>query len=200
MLIAEHALVKFCHLKLNSNRIDIFIDAMDEHLMLNRNLIASHPYHFDSLTWCLQKNKPISLEKAMFRLCNDPVVYVTFFLHGLIVTFFSYFLQMFERHPKWDLLRISVNGFACYAGWSCTYRPTNNAHRLGAAGVYFGAFLFNNILLTFVLQCATATLFDPQVESIEQMIKNDYNLIGNEFAYRKIFELNQVKYIFISYD
>lgn len=170
---------------------------MDEHSMLNTNLTASKPYYFDSITWCLQKNKPISVAKAVFRLCNDPFVYAILALEALVSTNFAYFMEMFEKatHRKWNVFEFSVAGFACHSGWSCIYQPRNNAARIFAIFIYLGTFSFSIILITFVLQCFTTPLFDPQVESIEQMIKNDYKLIGNAFAFNKISERNQVKII-----
>lgn len=179
--------------QIHSNRIDIFLGAMDEHLISNKNLSVSHPYYFDCMTWCIQKSKPLSHGEALFRICTDPMVFLVFTLQAIFVTATTYLWQMFEQHPKWDLFKISVNGFACFVNLPCTYKPMNNANRIGAISVYFGSSLFANILIIFVIESSSTLTYDPQVNTIRQLIDDDYKLVGNEFAFKKISERNQVK-------
>lgn len=173
---------------------------MDEHLLLNENLSASQPYYFDCLTWCVQKSKPISHGRALFRICTDPMVFLVFTLQAIFVTGTTYMWQMFERHPKWDLYRISVNGFACFVNLPCTYKTANNANRIGAITVYFGSSLFANIVLIFVIKSSSTLTYDPQVNTVDQLIESDYKLVGNAFAFDKISERNQVKKNTILYE
>lgn len=153
---------------------------------------ASIPFFYDRLTWCVHKNKPMQTSEILFHLCRDPIVYVVFTLHIVFVVFMAYFVQLFEQKSKWDIHRISINGFACYMGFSCTYKPTNNANRLGAISVYFGGMLFSILLNTIIIKMYTTPMFNPQVKTIDKLIEGKFSLVGNAFAYQKIAEGNQV--------
>lgn len=163
--------------------------------MMNENVIASKPYYFDFLTWTVQKAKPISLQRAVFRICPDPIVFLIFAAHGIAITFIAYIFQVFEPNPKWDLYKLSVNGFACYMGFSCTYTPTQLPSRIGAVAVYFGSNLHAILLSTMTVYCMTTPIYDPQISTIDQIIKSDYKFVGSAFAYELIEQQNQVKYI-----
>lgn len=166
--------------------------ALEESLLTNEHLIASHPYYYDYLTWCVQKAKPMPLWKSILRICTDPVVYAVFTLHGVIITAMCYVIQQFERHQKWDLFRISVNGFKVYVGYGCSYKPKNFSNRLGASFVYIGAFLFDAILCTKVITFTTTPIYGTQVKSITEAIEGGFQFVGDRFAYQKISEQNQV--------
>lgn len=105
-------------------------------------------------------------------------------------------MQQFERHPKWDLFRISVNGFQCYMGSGCSYKPKNSSHRLGIAAVFLGSFLFSMTLSTIIMMFITTPSQDTQVESIEEIISRDFQLVGDQFVYQKISQQNQVVVFF----
>lgn len=160
--------------------------------MMRKHLVASIPFYYDRLKICVQKNKPIPLSHTIFTLCNDPIVYGVFFFHAIVVTFVGYFFQMFEKAFKWDLFRISVNGFACYMGMPCTYNPINNAHRVVSISVYFASWLFATLLSTMIVRMFTTPMFNPQVKTIDQLTENEFGLVGNAFVYKEIVEQSQV--------
>ena len=134
----------------------------------------------------------MSLWKLVFLLCTDWVVFVVFTLHAFFVTACAYVMQQFERHPKWDLHRISVNGFQLYIGFGCPYEPKNSSHRFGAVFVFLGAFLINIILCTKILTIFTSPMQETQVKSIEDIVNGEFQLVGDRFAYHTISQQNQV--------
>ena len=160
--------------------------------MTNKHLEASRSYYHDALTWCVQKSQPIPLWKYVLYLCNDPLVYIIFTITGLVVYSLAYYLQQFERHPKWDWFRISETGFRIYTGFACPYRAKNSSHRIFAAAVFLGAFLFNVVLCAKVIMFLTTSIQDIQVKSTEEIVKGNFQLIVDRFSYEKILQQNQV--------
>lgn len=156
--------------------------------------MASIPFYYDFLTWCVQKGKPISILECVTHLCTDPIIYLVFSFQSIIVTIFAYFLQMFERRPRWDILKFSVNGFACYMGFPCTYNPIRSGTRLSTIFIFFGSFLFATLLSTMTVKILTTPLYNSQIKSIDQIIENKFQLVGNMFAYQKITKQNQVNF------
>lgn len=156
------------------------------------NLIASTAFYEDRLTWCVQKNKPIQTSEILFHLCTDPIVYAVFTVQAIFVVFVGYLVQMFEQQPKWDVLRISVNGIACYLGLPCNYYPKGNASRLGSTFIFLGGMYFAILLNTIVIKIYTSPIFHPQVKTINHLIENEVSFVGNSFTYQEIMEENQV--------
>lgn len=93
----------------NFRQIDIFMGAMEENLFTKNYFEASLYYYHDSLTWCVQKAKISPYWKAIFYLCNDPLVYLLLGLGCVIIIVVAYFLQQFEPKQKWDWNRFVVN-------------------------------------------------------------------------------------------
>lgn len=167
--------------------------------MLPKNLVASIPYYYDRLVWCVQKNKPIPKSETIFHLCNDPIVYVAFTLHVVFLLLVAYFLQMFERHLKWDWNKTLIAGFTFYTGLPSTYRPTNSAHRIAALSVFFGGMLFAILIVSKTMNLFTTPIFNPQVKTIDQLLESEFSLVGNAFAYQKISQQTQVMTVHNSY-
>lgn len=101
-------------------------------------------------------------------------------------------MQMFELHAKWDIFRIGLAGIACFIGFPCTYTPKNNANRIAALTIFFGSSLFAIFLVTFVLKFTQSPILDPQTKTFDELIENDYELIGNEFVFQKIWNQHEV--------
>lgn len=174
----------------NSSRIDIYIGS--ENSLVRNSFVASTAFFYDQLTLCVQKNKPIPMSEILFHLCNDPIVFAAFTFQAMYVTFSAYLAQMFETKPKWDTFRIGVNGIACYLGLPCKYYPKSDANRIGTIFVFFGGMYFAILLNTIIVKMYTRPMFNPQVKTTEQLIENEFSLIGNAFAYQKIAEDIQV--------
>lgn len=172
--------------------MDIFIGALDENLLTKRYLIASHSYYHDYLIWCVQKANVVPVWDKILYVCTDPVVFVIFTLHAIIITGVVYFIQQFERHTKWDLFRISVNGFQCYMGSGCTYKPKNFSNRVVSAAVFLGCVLFNTILCTKIMMFYTSPIQDTQIKSTEGIISGGFQLMADCFTYQKMLQQNQV--------
>lgn len=161
-------------------------------MLTKKHFTSSISYYYDHLVWCVQKAKRIPISEVVFHICTDWVVFVVFALHALLLTAYAYVMQQFERHPKWDLYRISETGFRIYAGFGCPYKPKNTSHRIFAAAVFLGAFLFNVILCAKVILFLTTSIQDIQIKSNEEIVKGSFQLSGDRFAYKQILQQNQV--------
>lgn len=163
--------------------------------MLSKNIVASIPFYYDRLTWCVQKNLPIPTSETIFHICTDPIVYAVFTVHSVFLLFLVYFFQMFEHQSKWDWNRILVAGLSIYLGLPTTYsnrRLKNNAHCITLISIYFGGMLFGISIVTIIMKIFTSPIFNPQLKNIVQLIESEFSLIGNAFVYQKMSEQSQV--------
>lgn len=179
----------------NSSQVDIFIGALNENLITKNSLIASRPYNHDRITWCVQKRKQIPVWKSIFHLSRDPLVWVIFGVLVFVVLGFAYTLQQFEPRQKWDWNRLVTDGLRSCLGFQSDYNPENTGHRLAFSCILLGLILFSIVLNTGILFIFTNPILRPQIQSIQQIIDEDFILIGDGFAFENCMEQNEVKYL-----
>lgn len=167
-----------------SSKIDIFLGSLDENLVTRKYLMASRPYYYDHLTWCVQKSKPIPLWQNIFHLCNDWNVFTGVSVTAIIVIATEYYLIQFE-HPvrSWnEMLFITLR---CALGISVAFNPrTNSARCLFLFGL-IGGFIFATILSAMMRQI-TNPILRPQIESIDEIINGNFTLAGDRYAFIKM--------------
>lgn len=176
----------------NFNRIDIFIGALEANLIANEHLAASRSYCHDILTWCVRKSQPIPVWKNIFYLCNDPWVYGIFTPQVVMAFCLGYYLQQFERHPKWDWLKLTFNGFICTLGFPCCYDPKTTANRIGFMACLLGYIVITCVISSILMQLAITPIISPQVQSVGEIVNGNFQLVGDRFAFRKISQQMEV--------
>lgn len=92
------------------SKIVIFLGIREENFVTREYLAPSRPYQKNSKTWCVQRKKQVTVDSLIFYLCRDPGVFLIFALQTTMICITAYVMQQFERRPKWDVPKISVNG------------------------------------------------------------------------------------------
>lgn len=176
---------------LYSSQTDVFIGALDESLVIKRHLIASRPYYYDHLTWCVQSAKPIPKWRNLFYLFVDwtPIAGLAVVLISLVAS--GYILMVAERMKKSsiDLLLIIV---ACALGQSAPYQPQSNAVRILFAFGMMAGILFATLTSSVLISIATKPIQSPQIQNIQEILMRNYTLVGDQFTLDKIIQLNEV--------
>lgn len=103
------------------------------------------------------------------------------------------FMQQFEPRRKWDFNAISIMGICIFMGSPCPYKPKNNAHRLGYAFVLFGSIVFTTVTTTKVAKLFTSPTYNSQIQTVNEILDNSFDLIGNQFSLQKLLQKNWVK-------
>lgn len=176
-------------------KIDIFIGALGENLGTSKYLLASKSYYHSAFTWCAKKCQPIPVSENILHLCRDPWVYAIFTVSVVATLCASYFVQQFERPPQMDWHQIFVNGFACILGFSCHYEPKNNANRVLFAFFLMASALFVIIISSVAMSFITTPILQPQIKSVEEIVSNEFNLVGNRFVLMKLFHKTEVNIV-----
>lgn len=172
------------------SEIDIFLRILKENGITRKYLSASRVYRQNSLTWCVHKRKEVPFYQVIFHLCNDPIVYYACILSGFLLSTLSYLFQMFETHRKWD--KIVVHTFFLFMGFGSVYRAKNNAHRMGFAFVLMASFIYSISMSTMLMNLFTSPIYSSQIQTVREMLDQNFDLIGNEFALRKLIHQNEV--------
>lgn len=103
-----------------------------------------------------------------------------------------YFCQQFERHPKWDWNKISFDGFNCWIGLPCPYRPKTTANRIVYSGCILGSIIYGCLLSSVIMQLVLTPILSPQTKSVQEIIDGDFKLIGERFVFEKLMQPMQV--------
>lgn len=165
---------------------------LDEKFVASRRLVGTRAYFQSSLTWCVQKKKQIPVYQLLFHICTDPIVYVVAILSSSITLCLAYFMQQFERRLKLDYFDTILNGLCVFVGFACPYKPENNAHRLAFVFVIFGGIIFVSTSTTLVVKLFTSPIYHPQIETIKEILNNNFNLAGSQFALYQLEKQNEV--------
>lgn len=166
---------------------DILIGALDNHLSMSEEFVASFPYHSDDLIWCIQKSQPVPMWINAFELCDEPVVYLLVVVFGTSCVFFIYFTQQFDGVSlKWSWVRTSCAIIRCYCGQVIEYKPKLHSTRIFFTACLFSALLFDILFMTLWTKNMTTPVFKHQVQSVQEIIDNRFKLAGDGFALHQL--------------
>lgn len=173
-------------------KIDIFIGALEENLITNKHLVASHPYHHDHITWCVQKRKPIPVWKNVFYLCNNPLLYLILTLESVTVLIGGYIFQMFEPRQKWDYNKFIIEGFRCMLGFPCSFSPETCTIPSGYIFMLFAGIINAVVMNVALILLTTNPVLNLQIQSIQEIIDGSFTLMVDGFAFKQILGQNKV--------
>lgn len=171
---------------------DILIGALNMHQQ--QQFVMARPYYHDVLTWCVQKAKPIPTWKNLFRMCTDPIIWAIYTVMAISVIFMGYFLQQFEDfQPKYDWLRLTFMAVCCMSGFVCDYKPKIISNRIFFMFCVFGAMIYVITMMSLILKCLCNPIFEDQIETIEEIIDNSYDLVGDGSALQHLMRRREVR-------
>ena len=115
------------------------------------------------------------------------------FLSTIVVLITLYVIQQFDDiHPKWDWHRLTIHCFANMCGFPYTYRPKTVASR-----IYYGCCLYGVVIFLIVFDVhyqlfMTNLMYEKQVDSVEEIIAENYTLAGDSLALNHLIKRDEV--------
>lgn len=159
--------------------------------MTHKYFTASRSYYHDSLTWCVQKRKPIAMWKRPLYLCTDVAVYVLTLLTVVLFLVLLYVFQQLE-YPRRCSTDLIANSFCICLGFPCALNPKSNPGRILVIACLFASIIIVVVTGTVSIGSITKPILNPQVDSIQQITNGEFNLIGDRFAFLKMLHQNEV--------
>lgn len=156
---------------------------LDERLNANQHFIASCPYYQDFITLCVRVKQPIPSHENIHYICRHVEVWLIYTLMCVSVIFTGYFMQQFEDMPiKWDWFRLTFAAFAPCFGFISEYNPKIVPNRIFFIFAIFGATLSYIVSTSLYLKVITYPIFENQIQTIDEIIGKEFELIGDGFA------------------
>lgn len=161
-----------------------------------KHLTSTRFYYHDKLTWCVQKSKLIPVWKNILHVCRDPLVYILMSSITIGTLFLAYVAEQLEphHHRKWDWNKCWCNALCCYFGFPCAYNPVNNTCRVGYTLVLYGGIIFVTVINTGLIRILLINIYNPQVQTVQDIIDGQYTLVGDQVALNRIMQQNEVKF------
>lgn len=116
-------------------------------------------------------------------------------LTALVVVCTGYITQQFEDGPKWDWHRLATIGFANTSGFSYTYSPVTTANRIFYGSCLISSVIYSTVVGTYFIPLVASPFYEEQVNSVNEIIVNDYSLVGDSFVLQHMQQQNEVNYI-----
>lgn len=176
----------------NFRNVDIFIGALDETILTHKYFTASRSYYHDKITWCVRARQPTPKWKNLFKICNDTTVYTIYSLMVISFVFTSYFMQQFEDQQKWDGFKILLMAIANVCGSGSNYTPKILSHRIFFIISMFCGVLINIIVASFAMLFVTRLIFEKPIDSVQEIVKKQFELVGDEFGFQQLSKQKQV--------
>lgn len=171
----------------------MFIGALEENIITNEHLIASHTYFHDVLTWCVQQNQPIPVWKNIFRLCNDPFVWALVALMCFLCVSIAYVILQFEDvERKWDWNRILIYSICSVCGFVADFRPKSSIVRTFILYCVFANMIYGITFIAFFINILTNFIYEHQIKTIKELNEKSFKLAGDDFAYHHLMKQNEV--------
>lgn len=102
-------------------------------------------------------------------------------------------MQQFEYlQPKWDSFNILFMVIANVCGNGSNYKPKIVSHRIFFIVSMFGGMLINIIFTSFAVIFMSSQIFGNQIDSIQEIVENRFDLAGDGFALQQLNRQNQV--------
>lgn len=161
---------------------------------VSEHFIATNSYYNDELTWCVQRSGQVPTWKKIFKLCDDPMVWLVHIITFISGIFMEFYLQQFEctMIPKWDWMRVVFNGLRMMCGYSIKLRPRIHAHRVYVAIACLSCIVYGITFCAIWLKCMTTPFFETQVQSVRDLLDKDFELVGDDFAAHLLMKEKQV--------
>lgn len=134
----------------------------------------------------MHKSQPIRKSLQLFYVCTDYRVFVLTIITGTSVYCFGYYLQQFERQPKWHIFRFMINALCIIIGFTSEYNPTSDPSRISLAFGLLAGILCSVVYSTFLLRIFWKPYLWPQVQSVNEILDNNFKLVGDSFALMKL--------------
>lgn len=158
---------------------------MDESLATKNYLQATRTYHYDHLTWCVQKAKPIPIWKSIFHLCRNLDVYLGVLIIAVSLLLVAYYLFQHERPVRtWTECFLMI--FRVAIGLSPSFQPKSNPLRILYASGLLGGTIFSTVVNAILMRNITTPILRPQIQTIDEIIYGEFKLIGDQFALTKL--------------
>lgn len=176
------------------------LGAIDQNAIKNGYFIASHPYFNDALTWCVQQKQPIPLWKNIFRLCNEPLVWIIFTIMIISAIITAYIMQQYEPdQPKLDWTRITMAGVCSLLGFVSNYKPKILANRILFAMILFGSLIFTIVILSLTVKLTKMEMFNEQIKMVDEIVRGSFELTGNQFSLHHLMQKTEVNSLLFQY-
>lgn len=176
------------------SQADVFIGALDESPAIKSHLIASRPYYHDHLTWCIQKAQPIPKWQNIYYLFEDWTAFASIIGLLILLVAVGYFLMVVEHTKKSSLDLIQII-FCCALGLSVTFRPESNPLRIFFAFGILAGMIFATMVSSILMTIATKPIQRPQIQTIQEILIQNFSLAGDQFAFDKMIQQTEVNTI-----
>lgn len=157
--------------------------------------IASAPYLLDDLTWCVSRAKPKPRWKNLFYIIKDAQTFTFGVVLFIWTTFAGYLLTTFEEKPL-DLIYSFLLTSQTMASLPMNYRPMGSLIRIHYAQFLIFPYWLTQIYCAFSFIFVTRVIYDNQINTIDEIASNTFDLAGDPYALGFLNNSNMVRFEF----
>lgn len=156
---------------------------------------SSVPYYRDDITWCVSRAKPIPVFFNIWQLLRKEIWILLFalgYVHGSVI----YILMKHDKN--YNCLRrdfhytVLLVSLPAIIGYNQAYQPKASFIRI----IYISMLLFGIIQLatfnSYLLKVLTFPIHHVQITTVNEIIENNYELVGGKLSLHRLLMQRQV--------
>lgn len=165
--------------------IELAIGGLTNDISLKTEFVFTLPYYSDDITWCISRAKHIPLYLNAFRYVKDSELYVMGIFAVFAAIIIGFLLTTFEEKPI-DYFEMSLIGISVVSNSATYFQPKRPCNRfLYMLTCYIGLLLVN-IFGAYYVVALTYPIFEDQLDSVNSLIENKFQLMGDAYVLEKI--------------
>lgn len=161
-----------------------------------QNFMSSQPYYQDDYTWCVRRAKLLPLDLNVLQVCSL-FAWIMVICHGLVQgVILNIFLQFDRKYVKRNhrdiIYAVLLISFPSVIGVSQRFQPKNIFLR-----IYYGLNLLCGVIMiayiiTYGYAILKKSIYAHQVNTIAEIVENEFRLTGMEAVLQRIRGQNAV--------
>lgn len=144
-------------------------------------LIFSHSYEDDSLTWCVSRSKLVPVWRNIVAVVDDPIVYYVGGVAILASAVLGYIQGIFEEWT-YDFCTMITKVMQILVGTAIKLRINTNGTRFILVFELWGSYLALIVVVTFYTTIIQRSIHEYQIHTVRELINGNFRLAGNGYA------------------
>ena len=181
---------------MSCRKVDLLIGGLTEDPKNAHHSSSTKAYYRDDLTWCTMRAKPLPVWQNIFTIIKKElwvIIFILGYLHGLLFFVLTRYDDDYD-HTRRDVHYTTlIVSLPIVIGFNQSFQPKSALVRSYYGLVVLGCLVGVVTFTTFLIKVLTVPIDGNQVSTIEEIIGQNFELVGDRVSYTKIVDQTHVR-------
>lgn len=161
------------------SNIDLLIGGLVMDKTIPTELSYTAPYLNDEVTWCAARAKPLEKWQNIFNIMPQWMWFAVLLIAFICISIYRMILIVFDRQ-QFDYFIIALTFINLHMAMSAQFVPNHLISRIFFLIISLFGMIFVGIFNNVLLEVLTWPQAGIQIETIEEMVSDQYRLLGTD--------------------